>query len=35
MLIVMTAQATSADLQLGHARATNLRMLLDEVLDKD
>ena len=29
------AQATSADLQLGHARATNLRMLLDEVLDKD
>src|ERR1700690_1254569 len=23
------AQATSADLQLGHARATNLRMLLD------
>ena len=29
------AQATSADLQLGHARATNLRMLLDEVLDKE
>lgn len=29
------SQATSADLQLGHARANNLRMLLDEVLDKD
>jgi cell division protein ZapA len=28
------AQATSADLQLGHARATNLRMLLDEVLEE-
>jgi cell division protein ZapA len=29
------SQATSADLQLGHARASNLRMLLDEVLEKD
>lgn len=29
------SQATSADLQLGHARANSLRMLLDEVLDKD
>ncbi len=28
------SQATSADLQLGHARASNLRMLLDEVLEK-
>ncbi len=28
------AQATSADLQLGHARANNLRMLLDEVLEE-
>ena len=29
------SQATSADLQLGHARATGLRLLLDEVLEKD
>jgi cell division protein ZapA len=29
------SQATSADLQLGHARAANLRGLLDEVLEKD
>ncbi|HEY1805614.1 MAG TPA: cell division protein ZapA [Terracidiphilus sp.] len=29
------SQATGADLQLGHARANNLRMMLDEVLDKD
>jgi len=29
------SQATSADLQLGHARANSLRMLLDEVLEKD
>ncbi len=29
------SQATSADLRLGHARANSLRMLLDEVLDKD
>jgi cell division protein ZapA len=29
------SQATSADLRLGHARANNLRMLLDEVLEKD
>lgn len=28
------SQATSADLQLGHARANNLRMLLDEVLEE-
>jgi cell division protein ZapA len=27
------SQATSADLQLGHARANSLRMLLDEVLE--
>ena len=27
------SQATSADLQLGHARATSLKMMLDEVLD--
>jgi len=29
------SQATGADLQLGHARANSLRMMLDEVLDKD
>jgi cell division protein ZapA len=29
------SQATSADLQLGHARANSLRMLLDEVLEKE
>jgi cell division protein ZapA len=29
------SQATSADLHLGHTRATKLRMLLDEVLEKD
>ncbi|HVN93198.1 MAG TPA: cell division protein ZapA [Terracidiphilus sp.] len=29
------SQATSADLQLGHARASNLRMMLDEVLEKE
>lgn len=29
------SQATGADVQLGHVRATNLRMLLDEVLEKD
>ncbi|MGA2569362.1 MAG: cell division protein ZapA [Terracidiphilus sp.] len=28
------SQATSADLQLGHARANTLRMLMDEVLDE-
>jgi cell division protein ZapA len=28
------SQATSADLQLGHARANSLRMMLDEVLEK-
>ena len=28
------SQATSADLQLGHARANSLRMLLDEVLEE-
>lgn len=27
------SQATSADLQLGHARANSLRLLLDEVLE--
>jgi cell division protein ZapA len=27
------SQATSADVQLGHARATSLRLLLDEVLE--
>ena len=27
------SQATSADVQLGHARATSLRMMLDEVLE--
>lgn len=27
------SQATSADLQLGHARANTLRMLMDEVLE--
>ena len=26
-------QATSANLQLGHARATNLKLLLDQVLE--
>ena len=29
------SQATSADVQLGHARAASLRMLLDEVLEDD
>lgn len=29
------AQATSADVQLGHARAASLRMLLDEVLETE
>jgi cell division protein ZapA len=29
------SQATSADLQLGHTRAANLRMLLDEVLEDE
>ena len=29
------SQATSADLQLGHARANSLRMLLDEVLEEE
>jgi cell division protein ZapA len=29
------SQATGADLQLGHHRANRLRMLLDEVLEKD
>jgi len=29
------SQATGADVQLGHSRATNLRMLLDEVLERD
>ena len=29
------SQATSADVQLGHARATSLRMLLDEVLEDE
>ncbi len=29
------AQATSADLRLGHARAANLRVMLDEVLDDE
>jgi len=28
------SQATSADLQLGHARANSLRMMLDEVLEE-
>ncbi len=29
------SQATSADVQLGHARATSLRMMLDEVLEDE
>ena len=29
------SQAKSADVQLGHARATSLRMLLDEVLEDE
>jgi cell division protein ZapA len=29
------SQATSADLQLGHARANSLRLLLDEVLESE
>ena len=29
------AQATSADLRMGHVRAANLRVMLDEVLDED
>jgi cell division protein ZapA len=29
------AQATSADLRMGHQRASNLRVMLDEVLDED
>jgi len=29
------AQATSADLRLGHTRATSLRLMLDEVLEDD
>src|SRR5579863_3130606 len=28
------SQATGADLQLGHTRANNLRMMLDEVLEE-
>jgi len=29
------AQATSADLRLGHRRAANLRLMLDEVLEDE
>jgi cell division protein ZapA len=29
------AQATSADLRLGHSRAASLRLMLDEVLEDD
>jgi len=29
------AQATSADLRLGHTRANSLRLMLDEVLEDD
>jgi cell division protein ZapA len=29
------SQATGADMQLGHSRATNLRMLMDEVLERE
>jgi cell division protein ZapA len=29
------AQATSADLRLGHSHAANLRLMLDEVLEDD
>ncbi len=29
------SQATSADVQLGHARAASLKLLLDEVLDDE